>query len=91
MRELARQQGVSLSTVVQAYRTLEDARLLRQATSRVRIATEMLDYIGLLEAGNEELTRFAWKKCSGRAPASRPVPKLYMRRQRSRPKKFRKS
>jgi DNA-binding transcriptional MocR family regulator len=28
VRELARQQGVSLSTVVQAYRTLEDARLI---------------------------------------------------------------
>ena len=28
VRELARQQGVSMSTVVQAYRTLEDARLI---------------------------------------------------------------
>ncbi|RHZ50744.1 T6SS phospholipase effector Tle1-like catalytic domain-containing protein [Aspergillus thermomutatus] len=26
-----------------------------------RFLAEMLDYIGLLEAGNEELTRFAWK------------------------------
>lgn len=26
-----------------------------------RFLSEMLDYIGLLEAGNEELTRFAWK------------------------------
>ncbi|KAB8072985.1 hypothetical protein BDV29DRAFT_158011 [Aspergillus leporis] len=26
-----------------------------------RFLAEMLDYVGLLEAGNEELTRFAWK------------------------------
>ena len=26
-----------------------------------RFLAEMLDYIGLLEAGNEELIRFAWK------------------------------
>ena len=28
-----------------------------------RFLAEMLDYVGLLSAGNEELLRFAWKVC----------------------------
>ena len=35
-----------------------------------RFLAEMLDHIGLLSAGNEELQRFAWKVCVPQAASS---------------------